>query len=664
MNFPHKFSLSLLKQDDTKFVAWTTTPWTLPSNLALAVNPEFDYVKIKDLQTGELYILAECRLHDLYPKPKDGKDNHVVLEKFKGKTLENIEYVPLFDNFESKRSEGCFRVLCGDFVTSDTGTGIVHCAPAYGEEDYRICTKYKIIKPDSPLDTLDDNGYFTDKVPQFKGMYIKDADKDIKKELKERKRLIHEAQIKHSYPYCWRSDTPLIYRANSCWFFKVTDLKPDLIKNNKKAYWVPAFAQEGRFNNWLEAAEDWCFSRNRSWGNPIPLWTTEDFSEVICVGSIEELKKLTGATEVKDLHRESIDHLTIVSPKTGKTLKRVEEVFDCWFESGSMPYAQVHYPFSISEEEFSKRFPADFIGEGLDQTRGWFYTLNVVSTAIKNDTPYKNLIVNGLVLAADGKKMSKRLQNYSRPEIIINTFGADAIRLYMINSPLVRAETLNFKDDGVRGVVRDVFLPWYNAYRFLIQNIIRWEMQTGKTFEFDEGLCHDKKRLENHMDRWVIASSQTLIKFVRAEMEKYRLYTVVPKLVSFLEQLTNWYVRLNRPRIKGETGSEEWIMSLNVLFDVLLKSAILMSPFVPFITDMMYENLSKVLGDKSQYLEQSVHFLQIPQALEHLVDEEIEKSVGNMQKVIQIARTLREKKNLSLKQPISVSINITIFISY
>ena len=345
-------------------------------------------------------------------------------------------------------------------------------------------------------------------------------------------------------------------------------------------------------------------------------------------------------------------------------MKRVEEVFDCWFESGSMPYAQVHYPFSISEEEFSKRFPADFIGEGLDQTRGWFYTLNVVSTAIKNDTPYKNLIVNGLVLAADGKKMSKRLQNYSRPEIIINTFGADAIRLYMINSPLVRAETLNFKDDGVRGVVRDVFLPWYNAYRFLIQNIIRWEMQTGKTFEFDEGLCHDKKRLENHMDRWVIASSQTLIKFVRAEMEKYRLYTVVPKLVSFLEQLTNWYVRLNRPRIKGETGSEEWIMSLNVLFDVLLKSAILMSPFVPFITDMMYENLSKVLGDKSQYLEQSVHFLQIPQALEHLVDEEIEKSVGNMQKVIQIARTLREKKNLSLKQPISVSINITIFISY
>ena len=367
------------------------------------------------------------------------------------------------------------------------------------------------------------------------------------------------------------------------------------------------------------------------------------------------MKKLTGIQEVKDLHRENIDHLTFVSPKTGKTLKRVEEVFDCWFESGSMPYAQVHYPFSMNEEEFSKRFPADFIGEGLDQTRGWFYTLNVISTAIRNDTPYKNLIVNGLVLAGDGKKMSKRLKNYSPPEIMINTYGADAIRLYLINSPLVRAETLNFKDDGVRGVVRDVFLPWYNAYRFLIQNITRWEMQTGKHFEFDETLCHDKNRLENLMDRWVIAANQTLIKFVREEMIKYRLYTVVPKLVSFLEQLTNWYVRLNRPRIKGEVGHDEWLMSLNVLFDVLFKCTILMAPFVPFITDMMYENLSKVLGKKSQLLENSIHFLQIPEPLAHLVDEDIEKSVGRMQKIIEVARTLREKKKISLKQPISVN---------
>lgn len=635
-------------------MAWTTTPWTLPSNLALAVNPDFDYVKIQDHETKETYILAECRLHDLYPK----KDTYKVLEKFKGKTLENLEYVPLFPNFESKRSEGCFRVLCGDFVTSDTGTGIVHCAPAYGEEDYRICTKYKIIKPDAPLDTLDENGFFTEILPHLKGLYIKDADPAIKKELKQRKRLIHETQIKHSYPFCWRSDTPLIYRANHCWFFKVTDLKQDLIKNNKKAYWVPTFAQEGRFNNWLENAEDWCFSRNRSWGNPIPLWTSEDFSEIICVGSIEELKQLTGAKEITDLHREHIDHLTIVSPKTGKTLKRIEEVFDCWFESGSMPYAQIHYPFSISEEEFAKRFPADFIGEGLDQTRGWFYTLNVISTAIRNDTPYKNLIVNGLVLAADGKKMSKRLQNYSKPDLMINIFGADAIRLYMINSPLVRAETLNFKDDGVRGVVRDVFLPWYNAYRFLIQNITRWESHTGKTFLFDDALCHKKEKLDNQMDKWVLAACQTLIKLVREEMVKYRLYTVVPKVVSFLEQLTNWYVRLNRSRIKGETGPDEWVMSLNVLFDVLFKSTILMSPYVPFITDMMYENLSKVLDSKSPYLEKSIHFLQIPTPLEQLFDDEIEKSVGRMQKIIEIARTLREKKKISLKQPISVIFSI------
>jgi len=305
--------------------------------------------------------------------------------------------------------------------------------------------------------------------------------------------------------------------------------------NNKKSTWVPKFAQEARFHNWLRDAKDWCFSRSRSWGNPIPLWVSDDYEEVICIGSVEELKKLTGAKDITDLHRESIDDLTIPSQKGKGVLKRIPEVFDCWFESGAMPYGQIHWPFEVSEEKFQKIFPADFIGEGLDQTRGWFYTLLVLSTALRNDTPYKNLIVNGMVLAENGKKMSKRLKNYPPPMYVCNEFGADAIRLYLTNSPLVRAEPLNFSKSGVKMVVRNVFLPWYNVYRFLIQNLIRWELKLGKKFIWNENFKADKGALDNHMDNWIIAANQNLLKTVEYEMDHYMLYKVVPKLLKFLE---------------------------------------------------------------------------------------------------------------------------------
>ena len=291
---------------------------------------------------------------------------------------------------------------------------------------------------------------------------------------------------------------------------------------------------------------------------------SEDFEEIVCVGSIAELKELTGQSEITDLHREFIDELTIESKMGKGRLRRIDEVFDCWFESGAMPYAQVHYPFSTSEEEFKDIFPADFIGEGIDQTRGWFYTLNVLSTALFNSNPYKNLIVNGLVLAQDGKKMSKRLKNYPDPWDVIQKYGADAIRIYLVNSPLVRAETLNMKEEGVKAVIRDVLLPWYNAYRFLIQNIQRYESQTGQSF-----VHQPQTQVSNFMDKWIQASAQNLVSLVRVEMEKYRLYTVVPKLLSFLENLTNWYVRLNRMRLKGETETHDWLTALNVLFEVI-----------------------------------------------------------------------------------------------
>lgn len=442
--------------------------------------------------------------------------------------------------------------------------------------------------------------------------------------------MLVDSSLKHNYPFCWRSDTPLIYKAVHCWFIKVTALKEDLLANNKKAYWVPKFAQEGRFNNWLSNVSDWCFSRSRFWGNPIPIWVSDDFEEVICVGSVEELKKLTGADNITDLHKDFIDHLTIPSQKGKGLLRRVDEVFDCWFESGAMPYGQVHYPFSMNEEEFSKRFPADFIGEGIDQTRGWFYTLNVISTALRNSNPYKNLIVNGIVLAADGKKMSKSKKNYDDPMKIASTHSVDAVRLYMINSPLVRAEEMSFKAEGVFAVKKDIFLPWYNAYKFLIQSITRWEVATGKDYVFNEQLSVDTTKLTNPTDRWIIISCQNLINYVRIEMEKYHLYNVVPRLIHFLENLTNWYIRLNRNRLKGDLGLEEQEVSMNVLFNVILNSTILMSPLVPFITESFYQNLRKVIPKGSTYLEDSIHFLRIPTPKQELLDESIERNFDRM----------------------------------
>ncbi|KXS21576.1 hypothetical protein M427DRAFT_142059 [Gonapodya prolifera JEL478] len=643
-------SFPLVTDPKTAILAWTTTPWTLPSNLGLCVNPDFDYVKINDQETGQNWILLEKRLDTIYKDPKKAKFK--VLERMKGSALKGLEYIPLFEYFASRKAtRTTFRVLTDSYVTDEDGTGVVHQAPGFGEDDFRVAIANGVVDPegsDTPC-PVDDKGCFTAEVTDFFGQYVKDADKVISKTLKERGRLIRQGTLNHSYPFCWRSDTPLIYRAIPSWFVRVANIRDKLLAANKETYWVPDFVQEKRFANWLENSRDWAISRNRYWGTPIPLWTNEDFSEIVCVGSVEELRQLAGLPdEITDIHRESIDHLTIPSKTPGAPpLRRIEEVLDCWFESGSMPYAQQHYPFD-NKDKFANGFPADFIAEGLDQTRGWFYTLLVLSTHLFGTAPFKNVIVNGLVLAADGKKMSKRLKNYPEPNIIIDVYGADALRLYLINSPVVRAETLRFKEEGVKELLAQVFLPWYNAYRFFTAQVVLLKKNHGVNFKYNP----DQEVSSNVMDRWILASCQSLIQFVRQEMEAYRLYTVVPRLLRLIDDLTNWYVRANRKRLKGENGSEDAQIALNALFEVLFTLCRTMGPFTPFITELMYQGLRPFYSAPSGTDVRSVHFLEFPEPNKRYFDDVIERRVSRMQKVIEQGRLIRDTKTLPLKTPL------------
>ena len=606
---------------------WTTTPWTLPENLMICAGADIDYVIVRDLtdDARPCYVMAKARLPYIFKKA----EQYEIVAEMKGSDLKGWEYEPMFPYFADLRAEGAFRVLNDNYVSTDDGVGLVHIAPAYGEDDFRVCKEAGMLAIADPLDS---SCNFTDKIPEYAGRFCKDCDKDIIKRLKAEGKLVHQATITHSYPFCDRTDTPLIYRAIDAWYVKVEDLHEQLAKNNEGVHWTPDYVGDKRFGNWLKDARDWNISRNRFWGSCIPVWINDaDPSDMICVGSIKELEELSGV-KVTDLHKHYVDKIVIT--KDGKTYHRTPEVLDCWFESGSMPYAQQHYMGAGDVNQF---FPADFIAEGLDQTRGWFYTLMLLGTMLFGKSPYKNVVVNGLVLAEDGKKMSKRLKNYPDPTLMLDTYGADAIRLYMIYSPVVRAENLKFSENGVKQLLRDLLIPWWNAYSFFV------------TYANVDGF-HDPDVVvpdsTNVLDRWICSSMETLIADVTAAMDQYDLQKAVRPFVAFIEDLTNWYIRRSRRRFWKSEDDSDKLHAYRTLRYVLVQLSKVAAPFTPFISETIYRNLKGVSDPES------VHLCDFPTARPEARDLKLEQEMAAVQAIVSLGRIPR-KGQLKIRQPLS-----------
>ena len=612
-------------EPNTFYLAWTTTPWTLISNLGLAVNPELDYVRVKHEDTQ--YILAKDLLRKTF-----GDDEVCVEAEMQGRELEGRPYEPLFPYFAEKADEGAFNVLLGDYVSTETGTGIVHTAPSFGEDDFETGKRYNL----PHVFPMDDSGNFTDEATDFAGQYFKDADKNILKALKAKNLVLKHETMVHSYPFCWRSGAPLMYRTIPSWFVNVEKIKENMLENNRNITWSPGHIQNGRMGKWLEGARDWAISRNRYWGNPIPVWICDSCGEKHCMGSKAELEELSGEM-LTDLHSHFVDHITFSCSKCNGTMKRTPEVLDCWFESGSMPYGQQHYPFE-NREKFDTNFPADFISEGLDQTRGWFYTLIVLGSALFEKPAFKNCIVNGLVLAEDGKKMSKSLKNFPDPWDMLDKYGADVVRLYMLNSGAVRADDLQFSESGLQETMRNATLPLWNALSFFTTyaNIDNWQPV----------LVEDVAELSNPLDRWILSRLHHLLLDVRTAMEAYDLNGAVAPFVGFIDMLTNWYIRRSRRRFWKAGEGEDKNQAYATLYTVLLTFCKAAAPFIPFITEEIYQ----VLKDDS--MPESVHLCMYPEVNHDVIDEKLEVEMDIILKSVNMGRSLRAKHQIKIRQPL------------
>ena len=625
----------------TYLLAWTTTPWTLPSNLGLTMGPDIDYVKVHD--GDEYYILAESRLHAYY---KDPAACEIVWKK-KGAELIDTRYEPLFPYFAdlynpndgkdgTEPHKGAFRVFNADFVSTEDGTGIVHTAPGFGEDDNKVFKGSGI----PTICPVDNECKFTAEVPDYQGRFVKDCDKDVMDRLKKEGKLVKRDQILHAYPFCWRCSSPLIYRAVGSWFVRVEKFRDEMVAVNQKITWQPEHLKNGRFGKWLEGARDWAISRNRYWGNPIPVWQCPDCGEYICVGSRKELEKLSGVYP-EDLHKHFVDKITIPC-KCGGTMKRVPEVLDCWFESGSMPYAQQHYPFE-NKEYFEKHFPAKFISEGLDQTRGWFYTLTVLATALFDKPAFENVVVNGLVLASDGKKMSKSLRNYTDPALVIQQFGADALRLFLMHSAAVKADDLKYSDDGVRDVLKGILIPLWNSYSFFITyaNIDNIQCE-GKYFSNGKNVALP----DNPLDRWILSVTQKMVKDTTEAMDAYDLSRAIDPIVSFIDQMNNWYIRRSRRRFWKSENDGDKHEAYETLYAALKTFALVAAPVIPFITESIWQNIR--LKDDAA----SVHLADYPDYNESMRDTALEFKMDTVQKAVSMGRSLRYQYNLKIRQPL------------
>ncbi|MGA2975133.1 MAG: isoleucine--tRNA ligase [Spirochaetia bacterium] len=607
----------------TFFLAWTTTPWTLPSNLGLALGADISYVKVKDGE--EFYILAEERLSAYYKAATE----YEIVARYTGKDLAGWTYEPLLPFFSHLKDKAGFRTWNGDFVTTEEGTGIVHIAPGFGEDDYNLLkgTGVPVVCP------VDEEARFTSEVSDWAGQFVKDADTSIIRRLKDQGSLVRHESYTHSYPHCWRCKSPLVYRAVSEWFVSVEKIKARMLAANDAIYWMPGHIKTGRFGKWLEGARDWAISRNRYWGNPIPVWRCDSCKALDCMSSRAELEKKSGSKTV-DLHKHFIDGITYPC-SCGGTMRRVSEVLDCWFESGAMPYGQNHYPFE-NRAHFDAHFPADFISESIDQTRGWFYTLVVLGAALFDKPAFRNVIVSGLILDSEGKKMSKSARNYADPMEVIATYGADAMRLFLLDSAVLKAEDLRFSESGVKEVVKNVIIPLWNSYSFFV------------TYANVDGMTPTAapESPSNPLDRWLLSETERMVLQVTEQLEAYDLQRAAEVFISFIDLLNNWYIRRSRRRFWRSGSDADKQEAYQSLHAALMKLILCAAPFIPFITEEIYSNL------KTPSLPESIHLCGFPVYDESRRDLPLERRMKVTMKTVRMGRSLRTDYGLKIRQPL------------